>query len=80
MARAMEEAKQRGVPFGLLFCVPELENFYARQGWERLDRPITMLDAEGRRVPIPSKNIAMILRLGDKPLPPGEIDLQGRDW
>lgn len=80
MTAAMQEARRRGMGFGLLFCVPELEGFYARMGWRRIDRPVAMRDAAGRPVPLTAKNISMELALAGAPLPPGPIDLEGRDW
>ena len=80
MFAAMQEARRRGVCFGLLFCVPELERFYARMDWRRIERAVTMRDAAGRPVPLTAKNIAMELALAGEPLPPGPIDLEGRDW
>ncbi|MGO9111050.1 MAG: GNAT family N-acetyltransferase [Thermoguttaceae bacterium] len=80
MIGAMHEARRRGVRFGLLFCVPELEGFYARMGWRPIDRTVTMRDGAGRTVPLTEKNISMELVLAGDPLPPGPIDLEGRDW
>jgi len=80
MTGAMDEAGRRGIRFGLLFCVPELEAFYARLGWRRIERAVTMRDAAGRIVPLTAKNISMELDLAGDPLPPGPIDLEGRDW
>ena len=80
MQAALDEAARRGLPFALLFCLPELERFYAAGGWTRLDRPVTMLDENGRPAPLPSKNIAMQIALGEERLPPGPVDLRGRDW
>ncbi|MGA2255679.1 MAG: GNAT family N-acetyltransferase [Thermoguttaceae bacterium] len=80
MTAAMDEAGRRGIRFGLLFCVPELEGFYARLGWRRIERAVTMRDAAGRPVPLTAKNISMELALAGDPLPQGPIDLEGRDW
>ena len=80
MTAAMDEARRRGIRFGLLFCVPELENFYARLGWRRIDRAVTMRDAVGRPVPLTAKNISMELALAGDLLPAGPMDLEGRDW
>jgi len=80
MTEAMDEAKRRGIAFGLLFCVPGLESFYASLGWIRTDEAVTMRDKEGRPVPIPASNIAMFKPLGSTPFPTGPIDLRGRDW
>jgi GNAT superfamily N-acetyltransferase len=85
MTVAMQEAKRRGVRFGLLFCLPKLERFYTDLGWRQIDRTVTMRDALGQSVPLPAKNIIMYLALGElaldgEPLPSGPIDLEGRDW
>ncbi|MCP4610137.1 MAG: GNAT family N-acetyltransferase [Planctomycetes bacterium] len=80
MRRSMKEARKRGVPFGLLFCVPSLERLYAAMRWERIDVITTMRDEKDQTVPIPGKNIAMVLKLDDRPFPEGDIDLQGADW
>jgi GNAT superfamily N-acetyltransferase len=80
MARAMEKAAARGLPFGLLLCVPGLESFYARHGWRRTDRPVFCLDAQGQRVSLSPKNICMYRTLTGEPFPEGELDLCGRDW
>jgi predicted N-acetyltransferase YhbS len=80
MDRALAEAARRGVPFGLLFCVPELESLYGTMGWHKSDENATMLDEHGRCVPIPEKNIAMHISLGQDRFPPGPIHLRGRDW
>jgi len=80
MNAAMHEAQRRGIRFGLLFCVPGLEGFYGGLGWRRIDRAVTMQDATGRSVPLTAKNITMELALAGDPLPPGPIDLEGRDW
>jgi predicted N-acetyltransferase YhbS len=80
MTAAMDEARRRGIGFGLLFCLPGLADFYARLGWQRVDRAVTMRCAAGQSVPLTAKNIAMHLPLGDDPFPSGPIDLAGRDW
>jgi GNAT superfamily N-acetyltransferase len=80
MARALDEALRRGVRFGLLFCVPELERLYRALGWSRTRRPITMLNERGQSVPIPEKNICMLIELADEGFPAGPLHLQGRDW
>ena len=80
MTAAMTEAQRRGIPFGLLFCIPELERYYGHLGWTRLDITATMLDPEHGEVPIPGKNIAMVLPLAQQTWPVGNIFLQGMDW
>lgn len=80
MTESMAEAWRRKIEFGLLFCVPELERFYAALGWRRIDGPFSMRDEAGARAEIPRKNIGMILLLSNRPFPSGAVDLQGRDW
>lgn len=80
MARAMDHAAAEGINFGLLFCIPELESYYASMGWVLNPVAVTM-DWEGQRgVPIPDKNICMVLELAGLSFPPGCIDLNGADW
>jgi predicted N-acetyltransferase YhbS len=80
MTESMAEANRRKVPFGLLFCVPGLERFYVNLGWNRRDVAVVMADSDGHSVPIPAKNICMVLSLAEESFPFGDIDLQGRDW
>lgn len=80
MTESMAEAWRRKIEFGLLFCVPELERFYASLGWRRIDGPFIMRDESGARDDIPQKNIGMVLLLSGKHFPRGTIDLCGRDW
>lgn len=73
--------------FGLLFCGPEVSEFYARLGWRDVSNPLTVRYA-GRR---PRRRIerhpdeqehAMMLP-GRRPAeqwPGGTIDLKGPDW
>ena len=80
MIRALNEARRRGIDFGLLFCVPGLARFYTSLGWQIQNRLFFWADENGGRVPIPEKNIGMALNLGPDPFPAGDVDLQGRDW
>jgi predicted N-acetyltransferase YhbS len=80
MIRALAESRRRGIDFGLLFCVPGLARFYASLGWHIQERAFFMADETGTLERIPEKNIGMTLTLGTHPFPPGEVDLQGRDW
>lgn len=78
---AMYEAQNRQLDCGLLFCIPELERFYVRQGWRRLpDVPITRVDETGRECPLPGKNVAMYFPLALETFPIGAVHLQGNDW
>jgi predicted N-acetyltransferase YhbS len=80
IAAAMDEARRRGISQGLLFCAPTLEKFYKALGWATVPASVIMLDEQGRRVPIPGKNICMVKPLSVTPFPPGVIDLHGADW
>jgi predicted N-acetyltransferase YhbS len=77
--QAMAEAQRRGIAFGLLFCVPELERYYSSNGWKKIDVPVIM-QYQGETGPIPGKNIAMIRELGARRFPKGDLDLCGADW
>lgn len=80
MRMALDEARRRGIPHGLLFCVPELERYYQKSGWRRTDAEVTM-DYDGQnRIPIPGKNIAMTNPVAGMPFPAGPIHLNGADW
>jgi len=80
MRESIAEAGRRGLSMGMLFCVPGLERFYSRLGWRRLHANVTMRDEHGRSVPLPAKNITMVLSLTGQALRPGDIDLCGPDW
>lgn len=80
MRLALAEAAARSIPFGLLFCLPELERIYAWMGWTTIDAAVDMRDENGHRAPLPGKNIAMIACLTPHRFPGGHIDLMGRDW
>lgn len=78
---AMNDARRRNIPWGLLFCKPEREKFYARLGWQVVHEAVIMQDEQGRDLQIiPGANLCMSSRLGFSPFPPGNIHLQGPDW
>lgn len=76
---AMDEARRQGIEFGLLFCVPALEAYYAGNSWQTTTEPVTMRYLAGDE-PIPGKNIGMYRTLGTQAFPSGPIHLQGPDW
>ena len=81
MECALEEARKRGLDAGLLFCLPVLENkVYGRFGWKIIDVEVLMEDHSGVKVPLPPKNIAMVIPLNIEKFPEGDIDLNGPDW
>ena len=80
MSGALDEARRRKVPFGMLFCDLRLEPLYRTLGWSQAVRPVIMLDEHGESVPIPGKNTCMLIELGQQCFPPGPLDLEGPDW
>ncbi|MCL5102717.1 MAG: GNAT family N-acetyltransferase [Armatimonadetes bacterium] len=81
MLATTDEALHLDFDCGLLFCVPKLENVYARCGWRtEPDRAITRVDEYAARVPLPDKNITMFYPMKCAQLPVGPIDLCGNDW
>jgi GNAT superfamily N-acetyltransferase len=64
MSAALEEARQRGLDFGLLFCGPDIGRKYARQGWQLLEgRSVTRIDEQGFLRPLPPKNVTLFYPL-----------------
>lgn len=81
MDKAVEESRQRGLEAGLLFCYQVLaEKVYRKLGWMQLDVSIFMTNGSGEHVPLPEKNIPMVLPVCMKEFPAGDIDLCGWDW
>ena len=80
MQAVIEEAHRRGMALGVLFCVPELERYYARMGWRRRDGEVRMDYAAQRNIPIPGKNICMVHEALESTFPDGDIHLLGADW
>jgi GNAT superfamily N-acetyltransferase len=72
---AMERMRQQGEPLGLLFCRPELVEFYGRLGWREVPSEVTAEQPHG--------TIVMPVRTCWTPmsdmaeLPPGPIAVQG---
>jgi predicted N-acetyltransferase YhbS len=79
---AMEEAAGRQFEWGMLFCRPEIMKVYERTGWQScMDRRFVRIDhTTGQPDEIPADHGKMFLRIGYRPLPPGDIDLQGDKW
>lgn len=80
MQAVLDEARRRGIGYGVLFCVSELERYYARTGWRRRDGDVHMDYAGGRDIPIPGKNICMVHERPGRAFPAGDIHLLGADW
>jgi GNAT superfamily N-acetyltransferase len=81
MSVALDEARRRGLEFGLLFCAPDIGRKYTRQGWQLLDkRSVTRIDEQGCPQPLPAKNVTMFYPLSGRSMPPGDLHLSGNDW
>ena len=74
------EAGQRDISFGVLFCVPELERYYGRDGWLLRQGDVRMDFGGQTSIAIPGKNVCMVKCLTAQPFPDGGIHLQGADW
>jgi len=78
---SMDEAMRLNIDFGLLFCIKQIEKIYACGGWKTLhERTVVRVEADGREISIPEKNIVMYYPLVKKNFPEGNIHLQGNDW
>lgn len=80
LACAMGAAAERGYDIGLLFCVPELEAYYAGDGWRFAPVEGVVRLEDGRPLPLPKDNIAMFLPFRLDGIPSGVLHLCGNDW
>ncbi len=81
MEKAIEESGRRSLDAGLLFCYQALaDKVYSLLGWVQLDVTVFMTNGSGERVPLPGKNVAMVMPVCMKEFPAGDIDLCGWDW
>ena len=62
---------------GLLFCLPKMEAYYARLGWQTTDGPVIFDQPAGK---VSSPLLVMVLPLRDQPWPQGKVDLQSLPW
>ena len=70
------------VDAGLLFCLPEKEQYYGRLGWQTLEAPVTIQqpdDSHGLRKVLSPLSV-MILPLGNTRWPSGQVDLDSLPW
>lgn len=65
------------VPFGFLFCRPELVAYYAALGWQELAEPVEVRQSSG---PVMFPKRAMVKLLADQPWPGGAVRLEGLPW
>jgi len=68
---------QRGLSFGILFCVPELIPFYTRLGWSVIPDVVIIRQPLGTvRCPVAT----MCLGFDDLDWPAGPLDLGSEPW
>ncbi len=65
------------VDAGLLFCLPKMEAYYARLGWQTIDGPVIVDQPTGR---VASPLLVMVLTFHNQAWPKGEVDLQSLPW
>ena len=65
------------VEFGMLFCLPRLAPFYARQGWQLLEETVEFDQPSG---PIDSPFSVMALPCHGREWPAGKIEVGGLPW
>jgi predicted N-acetyltransferase YhbS len=66
-----------GADFGMLFCLPRLEPFYARQGWRALEDEVEIDQPDGKKV-WPYR--VMVLPCGEREWPAGRVEVGGLPW
>ena len=66
-----------GADFGMLFCLPRLEPFYARQGWLAINDEVE-LDQPAGKVVWPYR--VMVLPCGGREWPAGRVEVGGLPW
>lgn len=78
MKRAVEFMRDElQVEFGMLFCLPRLAPFYARQNWQLLEE---LVEFEQPLGPVASPFCSMVLPFGDRSWPAGKVELGGLPW
>lgn len=65
------------VEAGLLFCLPRMEAYYARLGWQIIEGPVTFDQPDGR---ITSPLLVMVLPLRLTSWPKGNVGLLSLPW
>lgn len=79
---AMREAaaymcSEMGVEFGMLFCLPRLAPFYARQGWRPVEDEVEIEQPTG---PVVWPYRVMVLACGGREWPAGRVEVGGLPW
>ena len=66
-----------GAEFGMLFCLPRLAPFYARQGWQLVGEEVEMEQPSGKVV---WPHHVMVRPCGGRAWPAGRIEVGGLPW
>lgn len=69
--------RELGADFGMLFCLPRLEPFYARQGWRALEDEVEIEQPDGNVV-WPYR--VMVKPCGERVWPAGRVEVGGLPW
>jgi aminoglycoside 2'-N-acetyltransferase I len=78
MRRAAEFiCTEPGVEFGMLFCLPRLAPFYARQGWQLVEEEVEFEQPSGKVV---WPYHVMVLPCGERAWPAGRVEVVGLPW
>jgi len=78
MRRAAEfMCGELGVEFGMLFCLPRLAPFYARQGWQLVEEEVEFEQPAGK---VLSPFRVMVLPCGGRAWPAGKVEVAGFPW
>ncbi len=72
--RALDEARQRGYLYAVLFCKETLVSFYEKQGWRLTDDSVIMRNEQDCPIKMRS-NCPMYKELTEKPFPEGPVDV-----
>lgn len=78
MRRAAEfMCAELGVDAGMLFCLPRLAPFYARQGWREVEEEVEIEQPQGRTL---WPYHVMVLPCAGRAWPPGRVEVGGLPW
>ena len=69
--------RELGVEFGMLFCLPRLAPFYARQGWRLVEEEVEIEQPAGKVV---WPYHIMVLPCGEWSWPAGRVEVGGLPW
>ena len=69
--------KELGAEFGMLFCLPRLAPFYARQGWQVVEEEVEIEQPAGKLV---WPYHVRVLPCGGRACPAGKVEVGGLPW